>query len=223
MKEGPNIARIAALIGDPARANILSALMAGKALTASELAEEAGVTPQTASSHLAKLEAGALVEPRKQGRHKYFALASDDVAALLESLDGVAAARGLTRTRTGPRDPALRDCRVCYNHLAGHRAVAMFDGMLAAGHLDRSAGLSLTPSGAEFVAELGVDLADYRSGQFVTECLDWSERRSHLGGWLSRALFSRFEDMAWLRRSAGTRLVHFTPDGLRQFHRVFRA
>ncbi|MGR3586478.1 MAG: ArsR/SmtB family transcription factor, partial [Pseudooceanicola nanhaiensis] len=104
MKEGPDISRVAALIGDPARANILTALMSGKALTAAELAEEAGVTPQTASSHIARLAAGGLVTTRRQGRHKYVALASDEVGTVLESLIGLAARSGHLRTRTGPRD-----------------------------------------------------------------------------------------------------------------------
>ena len=120
MKEGPDITRIAFLIGDPARANMLTALMSGKALTASELAEEAGVTLQTASSHLSKLVEGGLVRPRRQGRHKYFSLANDDVARVLEGLMGLAAGSGHLRSRTGPKDPALRKARICYNHLAGN-------------------------------------------------------------------------------------------------------
>src|SRR4051794_22992637 len=119
MKTGPDIARIAALLGDPARANMMSALASGQALTAGELAREAGVTPQTASAHLAKLVAGRLVSHRKQGRHAYFALADDDVGALLESLMGLAEKAGHRRTRTGPKEPALRRARVCYDHLAG--------------------------------------------------------------------------------------------------------
>jgi DNA-binding transcriptional ArsR family regulator len=108
MKEGPNIAPVAALAGDPARANMLAALMSGKALTASELANEAGVTAPTASSHLAKLEDGGLISVVKQGRHRYFHLADDDVAGMLEAIIGVAARAGHMRTRTGPGEPALR-------------------------------------------------------------------------------------------------------------------
>ena len=119
MKEGPDIALLGSLIGDPARANILTALMSGKALTATELASEAGVTVQTASSHLKKLQEAQLLRQRKQGRHRYFTLADDDVGSVLEAMMGLAARRGLLRTRTGPRDEALRKARVCYNHLAG--------------------------------------------------------------------------------------------------------
>ena len=121
MKEGPDIARLGSLIGDPARANILSALMSGKALTATELATEAGVTVQTTSSHLRKLEEADLIKQRKQGRHRYFALADADVGDLLETMMGLAARRGMLRTRTGPKDSDLRKARVCYNHLAGDR------------------------------------------------------------------------------------------------------
>ena len=122
MKEGPNIAFIAALIGDPARANILTALMSGKALTATELAAEAGVTLQTASSHLSKLVQGDLLRVLKQGRHKYFSLANDDVAHVLEGIMGLAAGAGHLRIRTGPKDTALRHARVCYSHLEIGRA-----------------------------------------------------------------------------------------------------
>src|ERR1700761_5834603 len=108
MKAGPDITIIASLVGDPARANMLTALLSGKALTASELAQEAGVTPQTASSHLAKLETGGLIEPEKQGRHRYYRLADPDIADVLEGLAGLAARTGHMRVRTGPKEPALR-------------------------------------------------------------------------------------------------------------------
>ena len=120
---------VASLVGDPARSNMLTALMTGRALTASELAHQAGVTPQTASSHLAKLEAGGLIEQEKQGRHRYYRLADPDVAAVLEGLEGLAARAGHMRVRTGPKDPALRRARVCYDHLAGDLGVQMLDSM----------------------------------------------------------------------------------------------
>ena len=129
MKAGPDIAMVASLVGDPARANMLTALMTGRALTASELAQEAGITPQTASSHLAKLEAGGLIEPEKQGRHRYYRLTDPDVAGVLEGLAGLAARAGHMRVRTGPKDPALRRARICYDHLAGDLGVQMLDSM----------------------------------------------------------------------------------------------
>src|SRR5436190_6767468 len=126
MKDGPAIAPVAALIGDPARANMLGALIGGRALTARELAEEAGVTPQTASSHLSRLESGGLLVAVKQGRHRYFRLAGADVAQILESIMGVAVRTGQARLRPGPRDPAIRRARVCYDHLAGEMGVALY-------------------------------------------------------------------------------------------------
>src|ERR1700748_3550999 len=154
MKAGPDIALVAPLVGDPARCNMLTALMSGRALTASELAQEAGVTPQTASSHLAKLEAGGLVEAEKQGRHRYYRLTGPDVAGVLEGLMGLAARVGHLRVRTGPKDPALRHARVCYDHLAGDLGVQMFDSMKEQKLLrQRKEDIELTPEGERFLSE----------------------------------------------------------------------
>ncbi|MEM1298687.1 MAG: winged helix-turn-helix domain-containing protein [Pseudomonadota bacterium] len=225
MKDGPDIARIAALIGDPARANMLTALMHGKALTATELSGEAGVTLPTASVHLSKLDEGGLLRVRKQGRHKYFSLASDEVAGVLEALMGLAAGAGHLRTRTGPRDAALRKARVCYNHLAGEMGTAMYDAMLARGHLREDGDdLSLTAKGTEFAREFGIDLdaLETKRTPLCRQCLDWSARRNHLAGSLGRAMLSRMHDLAWARRIEGTRIVDFTPEGARQFATTFR-
>ncbi|EAQ24252.1 MULTISPECIES: ArsR/SmtB family transcription factor [unclassified Roseovarius] len=224
MKTGPDIARIAALIGDPARANILTALMSGKALTATELAAEAGVTPQTASAHLARLETGGLVIQRRQGRHKYTRLASDDVAHLLETLMGIAAGAGHLRTRPGPRDPELRRARVCYNHLAGDMGTRMYDSLLARGFLHRDhAALTLTDSGHRFITALGLDLATLPSPRtpLCRDCLDWSERRAHLAGRLGRGLLSHIERVGWARRIPDTRIIRFTPAGVSAFDSAF--
>src|ERR1700757_2854323 len=129
MKAGPDIAMVASLVGDPARSNMLTALMTGRALTASELAHQAGITPQTASSHLSKLEAGGLIEQENQGPPRYYRLSDPDVAGVLEGLAGLAARAGHMRVRTGPKDPALRRARVCYDHLAGDLGVQMFDSL----------------------------------------------------------------------------------------------
>src|SRR6201996_4178199 len=120
---------VASLVGDPARANMLTALLSGRALTASELSHELGITPQTASSHLAKLEAGGLIEQEKQGRHRYYRLTDPDVGGVLEGLAALAARAGHMRGRTGPKDPALRRARICYDHLAGDLGVQMLDSM----------------------------------------------------------------------------------------------
>jgi len=224
MKEGPDIARLAALIGDPARANMLTALLSGKALTASELAAEAGVTLPTASAHLTKLDDGGLLQPRKQGRHKYFTLASDEVAGVLEALMGLAAGAGHLRSRTGPRDPELRKARVCYNHLAGDMGIRLYDSLVARDLLTvGKGGLGLSEDGRRFMSRFGLDLESLSAQRspLCRECLDWSERRSHLAGSLGRALFGRFEELGWARRLDGTRIVRFTPKGEAAFKRRF--
>jgi DNA-binding transcriptional ArsR family regulator len=224
MKEGPDIARVAALIGDPARANMLTALMSGNALTVSELASEAGVTLQTASTHLAKMEEGGLLRPRKQGRHKYFSLADEDVAHVLESLMALAAGAGHLRKRPGPRDERLRKARVCYHHLAGDMGTRLYDSMIRQGHLlETGDALALSPSGAGLVAQIGIDLAGLRRGKtpLCRQCLDWSERRPHLAGSLGRALLARFEALGWARRVPASREVAFTPQGEQAFGALF--
>lgn len=224
MKDGPDIAMIAALLGDPGRANMLTALMGGQALTAGELAREAGVTAQTASSHLAKLQAGGLIVGRKQGRHAYFALSGHDVAEVIEALTGLAARTGHTRTRTGPKEPALRRARVCYDHLAGELAVSMLEHLTARGFVteDRET-LALTPTGRTFMTALGLDLPELdRSRRPLCKgCLDWSVRRTHMAGALGAALLDRFYSLGWASREHGTRLVNFSPRGLEAFREIF--
>ena len=225
MKDGPDISRIAALIGDPARANILTALMAGKALTATELANEAGVTPATTSSHLAKLFNGGLIQPTKQGRHKYFALSSDDVAQVLESLMGLAAGSGHLRTRTGPKDTALRKARVCYNHLAGDMGVHLYQSLLTQGHLCESdSAIAVTAKGTSHFSDFGIDIKALTAvkSPLCRSCLDWSVRRTHLAGSLGRALLTQFETRHWAKRVPDSRVVSFTPEGERAFDQWLR-
>jgi DNA-binding transcriptional ArsR family regulator len=224
MKEGPDIARVAALIGDPARANILTALMSGKALTATELAQEAGVTLQTASSHLARLDQGGLLRPRKQGRHKYFSLASDEVAHVLEALMGLAAGSGHLRTRTGPKDLALRRARVCYNHLAGEMGIQLYQSLMARGFIARGGDtLDLLPAGAAFVRAFGIDIDTLSAARapLCRDCLDWSARQSHLAGSLGRAFLSRLEQLGWARRDGNTRIIRFSAAGDQAFATTF--
>ncbi|MCB9994660.1 MAG: winged helix-turn-helix transcriptional regulator [Hyphomicrobiaceae bacterium] len=226
MKEGPDIARIASLIGDPARANILTALMAGKALTASELASEAGVTAQTASTHLSRLVSGGLLILRRQGRHKYFALASDEVAKVLEGLMGLAAHGGHLRTRTGPKDRAMKKARVCYNHLAGEMGTRLFDRFVGLGYLDRSGNsLRLSPLGKSVMVDFGIDVDGLAGARapLCRECLDWSERTSHLAGSLGRSLFSRMVDLGWAKRDPAGRAVIFSAKGEQAFEAFLSA
>jgi len=224
MKEGPDIALLGALIGEPARANMLTALMSGKALTASELAAEANITVQTASSHLSKLQVGGLIHQRKQGRHRYFSLADDDVGSLLESMMGLAAKKGYLRTRTGPKDPQLRKARICYNHLAGERGVQMFDALLIKGFLVANAeDVELTQAGEVFFMKFGVDVDALKKLRrpLCKSCLDWSARRSHLSGSLGTAILDQMYKMGWAKHTHGTRVVTFSRKGDGAFSRIF--
>jgi DNA-binding transcriptional ArsR family regulator len=216
MKEGPDISIIAALIGNPASANMLMALMAGPALTATELAQEAGLTLSTASGHLAKLEKAGLVAIARQGRHRYFRLADSDVAVALESLMPLAARAGHIRVRTGPRDPELRRARSCYDHLAGDLAVKMLDRFLERGLLTRRGeDLRLTSTGRDFFARGGIDVDGLDGGRrpLCRCCLDWSERRYHLSGVLGAVIFQKILAQRWAVCEPKTRVVRFSAAG----------
>jgi DNA-binding transcriptional ArsR family regulator len=224
LKEGPSIALVASLAGEPARANMLSALLSGKALTASELAAEAGVRLPTASSHLSKLESGGLVSSLKQGRHRYFRLAENDVAEMLEAMMGVAARAGHMRTRTGPKDPAMRKARVCYDHLAGEMGVRLFDSLVGEGNLTTRRGdVRLTRRGEAFLENFGIELAALDSPRrpLCRACLDWSQRRNHLAGQVGDSLLARICALGWARRDRTSRTLHFTPQGEIKFNRQF--
>ena len=218
---------VAALVGDPARANMLTALMTGRALTASELAHQAGVTPQTASSHLAKLEAGGLIEPEKQGRHRYYRLTGPDIAGVLEGLAGLAARAGHMRVRTGPKDPALRRARICYDHLAGDLGVQMLESMKNQKLVrQRKQDIELTAEGERFLAktlQISAESLSHPRRPVCKACLDWSERRHHLAGTLGAAMMSRFADLKWAARdpTPGSRVVNFTRAGEKRFSALF--
>jgi DNA-binding transcriptional ArsR family regulator len=220
MKEGPDLASLAAVIGDPARANMLTALMSGMALTAGELAREAGITAQTASAHLGKLKDARLVILEVQGRHRYFRLAGQDVAGTLEGLMELATRTGHLRTRPGPRDQALRQARICYDHLAGEAGVAMHEAFVSQGLIvATSDGLGLSLAGRTRFAAEGVDLdALARRGKTVCRaCLDWSERRHHPAGPLGAQLLQLILRRGWAKRDGGGRAVRFSPQGWRAF------
>lgn len=218
MSDGPNITRIAAAIGDPVRAEMLSALMAGRALTATELATHAGITKQTGSTHLKRLFEAQLVSMQAQGRHRYFAIANEDVAQLIERMIGIAANANSVRVHTGPREPALRKARVCYDHLAGEIAVTMYDALLARGIIEfQGATLAISKPGEAWLAEFGIDMDQFRAQRRILcrACMDWSERRNHLAGALGAALLQRMIDRGWAKREHDSRLVRFRPSGER--------
>jgi len=211
-----NLAEVASLVGDPARANILSALMDGRALTATELAYAAGVTPQTTSGHLAKLTDARLLHVVRQGRHRYYRLAGPLVAQMLEGIMAVAV-DGPPRYRPPSRlDDALKAARTCYNHLAGRLGVGIADALCERGHVVfAEEGGEVTPDGLAFMQDFGLDLAvaRRRGRVFCRPCLDWSERRPHLGGALGAALATRCFDLGWLARNRDSRALTITPAG----------
>jgi DNA-binding transcriptional ArsR family regulator len=233
MSSNAKFAAIAALAGDPARATMLHALMDGRALTASELASVAGIAPQTASGHLARMTAANMVAVEKQGRHRYHRIASRAVAQMIESIMQVAARLEPPgrRVTTGPRDAAMRAARTCYDHLAGGLGVALTDALVARKYveLDSDAGL-VTRRGVRFLAGLGIDIATLsarrRKGSsrvLCRPCLDWSERRPHLAGALGAALCTCCLDSGWVRRVDKTRTIAITPKGQRVFREQFGA
>jgi DNA-binding transcriptional ArsR family regulator len=214
MAHRPDITAIASAIADRARGKMLSALMDGRALTATELALDAGVAPSTASSHLAKLQKAGLISLTVQGRHRYFRIATSETAALLESLMGMVAAEATIRT--GPRDEGLRRARVCYDHLAGKLGVGLLERMRER-RLVRGDGefLELTAPGETWVAGFGIDLEGLRRNArpLVRSCLDWSERRSHLAGAVGAAILARLVELRFAKRDSISRAVSISGRG----------
>ena len=228
MNNGPGIASIAATIGDPARAEMLNALMGGRALTATELARVAGITKQTTSVHLRKLLDARLIAMEPQGRHRYFRISGEEVAQLLESLMGVASSihrQTLDRTlHTGPRDPALRKARVCYDHLAGEIAVSLYARLQQRHAFDNAHnGIQLSADGRSLLDALGIDTSALQRQKrtLCRICMDWSERRHHLAGAVGAALLDRILELRWAVRDPRSRCVHLRPAGERELRRLF--
>jgi DNA-binding transcriptional ArsR family regulator len=222
----PQLAEVAQLVADPGRANILSTLMDGRALTASELATVAGVTPQTASSHLAKLVQRQLLTVRRRGPRRFYRLATPLVAQMLEGIMTVAAT-GPQRFRPPSKiDDQMRRARTCYDHLAGELGVAVTDAMVERGYLvlDEDAG-ELTAEGMKFLSGLGIDLdSPARSRRaFCRPCLDWSERRPHLAGRVGAAIANLALQRDWIRRRPQGRSIEITEAGLSAFKTLFCA
>ncbi len=218
MSTAPQIAEVAALVGDPARASMLCALLGGRALTATELALAAGVSPQTTSGHLGKLSAARLVVVMKQGRHRYYRLAGPQVGQMLEGIMNVAL-QGPPRYQPKSRlDDAMRHARTCYDHIAGVLGVGLADHMTERDLvvLGDEAG-EVTPAGLAFLGKLGVDLTAARARRrvFCRPCLDWTERRPHIGGAVGAALAQRCFELKWIERMRDSRALRITPAGRR--------
>ncbi|HLZ78300.1 MAG TPA: winged helix-turn-helix domain-containing protein [Sphingomonas sp.] len=229
-----SLAETGALIGEPARAAMLVALMDGRSLTAGELAKVAGVSPPTASGHLARLVEAGMLAASSQGRHRYFRLGSPAIATMIEGMMGVAglveATRGGKPIITGPKRGALRHARICYDHLAGEIAVGIADSLVASGSINLThEGAAMTMDGIAFLNGLGLYLhggCAERPGQqhrhlFGRPCMDWSERRPHIAGQIGRALLQLLLDRHWLRRVEGSREVDVTPAGARALEQHF--
>ncbi|MET0279207.1 MAG: helix-turn-helix domain-containing protein [Pseudorhodoplanes sp.] len=215
------LAVVAACAGDPARASMLNALVDGRAFTAGELSSVARITPQTASGHLARMVDAGLLTVASQGRHRYFRLASPEVAVMLESMM-VVAESGRRIGRTGPVEESLRLARSCYDHLAGRLAVGIADLLVDEGHLVLTQdGGELTDSGRSFFERLGIDLSDKSKRPFCRACLDWSERRYHLAGTLGTRILMHCLESGWVRRRTGNRILEITPLGERKFLEIF--
>jgi DNA-binding transcriptional ArsR family regulator len=226
MSSASSLSEIGALMGDPGRVKILTALLDGRALTATELAYTAGVAPATASQHLAKLVAGGLLAVTRQGRNRHFRLASSEVARMLEGMmvvAGAADAAPAARRATPRISPDLRHARTCFDHLAGQLGVGLADALVSRGMivLGEEAG-EVTGPGRDFLEAFGVRLeARHTRRLFCRPCLDWSERRPHLAGLLGAALCARCAELGWVRRERDSRVVTVTPAGRSGFAETF--
>jgi DNA-binding transcriptional ArsR family regulator len=217
MVAAANLVEVAALVGDTARATILAALMSGQALTGSELAYIARISRPTASEHLAKLSEARLIASIKQGRFRYYRIASPLVATMLESIIAVAAIEVPARHQPcSAQEEALRFARTCYDHLAGHLGVAIADALVADGHIVLGEdGGEVTDGGRRFLAAFGADLTSGSKSKriFCKPCLDWSERRYHLAGWVGAEICRCCVDSGWIVRERETRAVRLTSVG----------
>jgi DNA-binding transcriptional ArsR family regulator len=223
MIAGPIIAEIAALVAEPARATMLSALIDGRAMNASELAFAAHITPQTASTHLAKLTKAGLLAVTRTGRHRYFRLASPSVVAMLEGIVAVALARRPRFRPLSRQARALDAARICYDHLAGRLSVDLADRLVARAYIvPDGETAALTAAGARFLSGLGVAVPAPRQRRDSCRlCLDWTERRPHLAGTLGAAITRRLFDLGWIERMKRGHAVGVTPSGRRRFREAF--
>jgi DNA-binding transcriptional ArsR family regulator len=225
MRSDPNIAKVASLIGDPSRVAMLVSLLGGKALPAGELARSARISPQTASSHLAKMVEGGLLTHESYGRHKYFRLASSEVGHALESLQAIAPSNPVRSLRESDRLKALHYARTCYDHLAGKIGVALTERLLELKLIVESGkDFVLSAEGEKKLLALGVEIegSPKKRRHFARQCLDWSERRHHLAGSLGAALTRRLFELEWIEKMPDGRAVRITDAGIKGFFDEFR-
>ena len=217
---GADIAPVAALLADPVRAAMLGALLGASALAAGELSQVAGISPATASAHLARLLDGGLVTVTRQGRHRYYRLAGHEVASVLEAIAQISPVRPVRSLRQSRDAAALAQARTCYDHLAGRAGVALFDalvrgGVLTGGGTARDAAYEVTAEGVDRLADFGVDVAEVRRSRrrFAGACLDWTQRQPHLNGALGAAVTARLLELGWIERGPSRRAVRVTGPG----------
>lgn len=216
MNDGPSIASLGALIGQPARADMLVLLLDGRGRTATELADAAGITRSTASSHLTQLVDGGLVQVNRQGRHRYFRLASPEIVDTLKTLLAITSTPDTPERQFGPRPTAMRHARMCYDHMAGSLGIGVVDSLVKSGALiENGSEFQLTPAGERLLNDFGVDVnaARRRRRHFARTCIDWSERRPHLAGALGAAIADRLFELNWIEREPEGRTLHITPAG----------
>jgi DNA-binding transcriptional ArsR family regulator len=216
------IAEIGALLGDPARVNMMIALVDGRAFTARELAEAGGVSPQTASSHLAKLAAAKLVSVEKQGRHRYHRISSAEVAQLLEQMHVLGSTLAASSPpRTGPRDLQMRELRSCYDHLAGRIAVELSDQLLLESGSDGAPRLKNDAEARLSLINVTMKSLEKSRRPLCRTCLDWSERRPHISGAMGAAILKRVRELGWIKNRQSGRALIVTGLGERGFADVF--
>jgi DNA-binding transcriptional ArsR family regulator len=215
-----DIAPVAALLAEPARAAMLRALQGGRPLAAGELSQVAGVSPATASAHLAKLLDGGMVAVTTQGRHRYYRLAGHEIATALEAIAQISPARPVRSLRQSREAHLLAQARTCYDHLAGRAGVALFDAFVRNGVLTGSgtgadAAYEVTADGADTLSSFGINVGELRRARrrFAGACLDWTQRRPHLNGALGAAVTTRLLDLGWIQRGSSPRAVRVTAPG----------
>lgn len=219
-----DIAAAAGLFADPTRATVIAALLDGRAMTAGELARLADVSPATASTHLHRLLDAGFLAVSAQGRHRYYSLSDERIGRAFESLAALAPTRPVRSLKQSKAAERLRFARTCYDHLAGASAVSLTETLTDNGDLRRVAdAFELTDSGAARMAAFGLDLAKLARARrsFAHPCLDWSERRHHIGGALGAALLNRMVELRWLARDSQSRAVRLQPPARQGFLDAF--
>ncbi len=216
----PSMATIGAMIGSPARSAMLAELFDGRAITATELSQIANISPSTCSEHLSKLVQSGLLVCNQHGRHRYYSLSSSEVAEALEPLVHLVGLKPIPMRTASPQKKAIRDARLCYDHIAGKLGVQICNAMVDQKILTpASRDFELTKNGERFFEGLGIDLAEIRSNRrmFARQCLDWSERKPHVAGALGAAFTNHSFKQGWIIRAKQRRVVVVTPKGKQAF------